>query len=69
MDFGSNPGKITVYNLKITGANEVVLDVNKFRSFNKDVEKHEVIDDKLVITSTKKHPYGFYKDPLNVTSY
>ncbi len=64
-DFGTNPGKVSVSNLKVSGLDTAVLDFQKF-VFSSDVEEHELADGVLTITSTLIDPYMVYKSPLNI---
>jgi hypothetical protein len=45
------------------------LDLNKFKSFTKDVTSHEIIGSQLVIQSDQKDPYMIYSETLDLNPY
>ena len=65
-DFGSNPGKVVVKNIRLSGANPVDLDVNEFMPFSKDIQSHEVVNGALIIVSEQRDPYMIYPHDLDV---
>ncbi len=66
LDFGKNPGKVQVSNLKLKGSTKINLsDFSQF-SFNKDIENKTIEDNKLTIITNKKDPYIIYTPPFKL---
>ena len=64
LDVGVNPGDIEISDLRIRGSQNMKFD---YSEFNKNqIDKYEVKDGKLYITSNKGDPYLAYKPELNL---
>ena len=65
-DFGKNPGRVEVIDMRLLGAKNEILDLGKF-TFSQDVESHSVTGDgKLLVSSKKADPFMVYDHPLDV---
>ena len=68
LDFGSNPGKVSIKNIQLNGVSSVSLDVNRFGYFSSDIQNHEVVDDALIIESDQSDPYAIYGPILDLSA-
>ena len=63
---GDNPGNIVISNLRISGIRDIRLDYNEFDKHK--IDKYEIINDKLHISSKRKNPYLTYAKNLNLVA-
>ncbi len=64
LDIGSNPDEVVISDLQVRGSKNVKLNYNEFNK--NQIDKYEVKDGKLYITSNKGDPYIWYKPELNL---
>lgn len=65
LDFGSNPGTVTVSNLKLVGRKTFKVNVSN-KSKTNQLDKFSVSEDGLTITSSRHDPFVVLSDNLNV---
>lgn len=64
LDIDSNPGDVVISDLQVKGSKNVKLNYNEFNK--NQIDKYEVKDGKLYITSNEGDPYLSYKQELNL---
>ena len=64
LDIGSNPGNVIISDLQIKGSRSIKLNYNEFNK--NQIDKFEVKNGKLYLTSNQGDPYLPYKNELNL---
>ncbi|MBQ8482113.1 MAG: hypothetical protein IJ532_06220 [Alphaproteobacteria bacterium] len=64
LDIGSNPGNVEISDLQIKGSRNIKLNYNEFE--RKNIDRFEVKNGKLYLTSNQGDPYLPYKKELNL---